>query len=182
LSRKVVLRVPESFSTTALFTRDHRYRYELSRVWDKTRPMAFFVGLNPSVADEVVEDRTQIRIRNFARSWGYGGYYMGNIYALVSTDPRRLWRDKDPVGKETDAHLLAMQRRTALTVAAWGCQKPAHDRAKEVAELLGKERRLYALALAADGCPRHALYLKSDHEPVPFRGFGSTCEPDEKSK
>ncbi|MFT5339274.1 MAG: hypothetical protein ACI9IO_001010 [Cyanobium sp.] len=45
--------------------------------------MVAFVGLNPSYADESINDPTIRRSINFAKEWGSEGTYMLNAYALV---------------------------------------------------------------------------------------------------
>ena len=67
---------------------DNKYRYSLWRIWDKNKPIILFIMLNPSTADAVNNDKTMTRVKNFAESWGYGGVYVGNLYAFRSTDPK----------------------------------------------------------------------------------------------
>ena len=63
------------------------YRYLLS--WEKKHQI-IFIGLNPSTADERIDDPTIRRCRGFAESWGYGKMYMLNLFAYRSTDPNPL--------------------------------------------------------------------------------------------
>jgi hypothetical protein len=69
---------------------DKLYRYQLSRIWDETKPKVLFIMLNPSTADADVDDPTIRRVINFAKSWNYGGVYVVNLYAFRSTDPKGL--------------------------------------------------------------------------------------------
>jgi hypothetical protein len=63
------------------------YRYELRRVWDAQLGLACWVMLNPSTADANEDDPTIRRCVNFARTWGYGGIVVRNLFALRATDP-----------------------------------------------------------------------------------------------
>lgn len=56
----------------AEFSDDRVYRYRLSRVWGEGR-RATFIMLNPSTADEYVDDRTLARCLAFARDWKLDG-------------------------------------------------------------------------------------------------------------
>lgn len=39
---------------TATFSKDKKYRYYLTRQWDLNKPTVMFIGLNPSVVNEVI--------------------------------------------------------------------------------------------------------------------------------
>ena len=56
----------------ATFSPCRRWRYLLWRQWDAAKPVANFLMLNPSTADEVKLDPTCSRARNYAEKWGYG--------------------------------------------------------------------------------------------------------------
>ena len=45
------------------------YRYKLSRTWDSTKPTILFIGLNPSIADETIEDPKITLFINYAKAW-----------------------------------------------------------------------------------------------------------------
>ena len=49
---------------TAVLSDDNIYRYQLSRIWDEEKPKILFIMLNPSTADEFVEDPTIRRVVN----------------------------------------------------------------------------------------------------------------------
>jgi hypothetical protein len=65
------------------FSTDRKYRYALWRKWDAINPLAMFIGLNPSTANEDGDDRTIERITAIVTNWGYGGFYMMNLFAIV---------------------------------------------------------------------------------------------------
>jgi hypothetical protein len=167
--RNIKILVPESFVRGSVFSEDRQYRYSLFRRWGNG-PTVLFIGLNPSIADDTRDDPTQLRMRKAAQDWGYGGYCVGNLFALVSTDPKELLRAKDPVGPRNDETLLTLHRNSSRTIAAWGCQGDmVHRRALKVLYNLRDVGPFYAMATCADGCPRHPLYLRSGLEPIPFR-------------
>lgn len=151
----------------AEFSPDRTYRYRLSRVWGEG-PRATFVMLNPSTADEHVEDRTIGRCIAFAKQWGLEGLNVVNLYALRSTDPAGLWRVADPVGPQNDSYLHEAATSGDLIVAAWG----AHAKKDRVAEVLAIPglNKLTCLATTKQGYPRHPLYLSGSLTPMPWPG------------
>src|SRR3954469_17706712 len=92
--------------TGARFSADGLYRYALWRVWDADRGLCNFLMLNPSTADETVNDPTVARCARRARSWGYGGLVVTNLFAFRATDPSGLRAAPDPVGPEDDAAIV----------------------------------------------------------------------------
>lgn len=142
-----------------------RYRYELSRVWSMDpKRFCMFVMLNPSTADAQLDDPTIRRCIGFAKSWGYDGLYVGNVYAYRSTDPKQLWAVDDPVGPENDACLKEMAHRCDLVVAAWG----TNARLERIGCVLGALRysnNVHYLELTKARQPKHPLYLKSQLMP-----------------
>ena len=77
---------------SAEFSPDKVYRYELWRIWDEALPVCMFIGLNPSTADETVDDPTIRRCINFAKEWGYGQLVMTNLFAFRATKPAEMMR------------------------------------------------------------------------------------------
>ena len=128
-----------------------------------------FIGLNPSTADEIKNDRTVTRCENFAFEWKYGGLWMLNIFAFRATDPRRMKAAPDPVGPDNDAYILRVADKAGLIVAAWGNNGEYGSRGLTVCQLL-KHTNLYCLGVTNQGQPKHPLYLKADLKPVLYKG------------
>lgn len=107
---------------SASFSPCRRYRYWLRIVWDDSKPLAAFIGLNPSTADEVKDDPTVRRCRNFASSWGCGGMVMFNLFPFRATLPTVMKVEADPDGDWTKDDLLASLKSmcTGPWVACWG--------------------------------------------------------------
>lgn len=146
----------------AYFSDDRRYRWALSRCWgDERVPMMMFVGLNPSTADEVTLDPTMRRVVAFAKREGFGGIWMGNLFALRSTDPKLLKVSFSPVGKENDSWLLDMAHWTEQVVFGWGSHGGYLDRSLHVRKLLADYKPV-CLGKTKNGQPKHPLYLKAD--------------------
>lgn len=143
----------------AVFSPCQTYRYLLVRRWQPGLPLVVFIGLNPSTADDVCNDPTIRRCMSFARSWGYGGVGMINLFAFRATQPSDMKRAVDPVGPANDAWIRCVTHDAYVVVAAWGTQGGFRARCCEVA---GWVENLYCLGLTKAGYPRHPLFVRRD--------------------
>lgn len=121
------------------------------------------IGLNPSTADEVEDDATLVRCMNFAKSWGYGGVCMANLFAYRATNPDDMKAQKDPIGTDNDAWLLKLAKEAGIVVAAWGNDGSYLERSTAVRQMLAN---LYCLKMNKSGEPAHPLYLSADLTPI----------------
>lgn len=147
----------------AEFSECRNYRYALWRIWDKSKPLVMFIGLNPSTANETDNDPTIKSVCRIAKSNGYGGVYMMNCFSLVSTDPKKLQEVYDCLHEREDIEnmrwLLEVKRKCADVVFAWGNFDIVRQRAKSI---IGYFKDAKVLALNKNGSPKHPLYCKSD--------------------
>ena len=148
---------------SANFSRCRTYRYALWRSWDEHKPYAMMIGLNPSTADEVEDDPTLIRCINFAKSWGYGGVCMTNLFAYRATDPNDMKAAADPVGASNNRWLTRLAKEAGIVVAAWGNDGSYLNRASQIKN---KIPNLYCLKMNKSGEPAHPLYLRAELKPV----------------
>lgn len=148
----------------AVFDPDRKYRYCLWRVWDETKPLVMFIGLNPSKANEVDLDPTVTRVKGFAKKWGYGGFYMMNLYGIVGSNPKILITDPDPLG-DNDRWLDIIAAKCERIIFAWGVFRQAKERRKEVA---ARFPGAYCLKKTKDGHPWHPLYVAANTQPILF--------------
>ena len=192
----------DGMTRTAVISPCGRYRYALGRTWDIDLPPFVIVMLNPSTADEKVDDRTVQKCIAFARSKVCGGLLVVNLFAFRATEPADMWaearRGVDIVGPENDQHIRSIIRRIGPTsppdaawssdpgagdvVVGWGTPKserdrPTHEaRVRAVLQLIRAENRC-AQSIGEqtkDGNPRHPLYLRlaSQLRPWPGRSCG----------
>lgn len=147
----------------ARFSPCGRYRYAQWCVWDETKPHVAIIGLNPTRADAVKNNPTINRCIAFARSWGYGGVCVANLFAFEAITPAELMRAEDPVGPDNDRWLLEIARAADAVVAAWGNDGTHLGRSAEVRRMIPG---LHALKVNKSGEPAHPLYLKGSLVPV----------------
>ena len=151
----------------ATFSPCRRWRYLLWRRWDAKQPVANFLMLNPSTADEVKLDPTCSRARDYAERWGYGALVVTNIFAWRATDPEAMKAARDPVGRGNDAAIVRAAKESALVVCAWGNHGGFLGRSTGILEKLKANNiPLRALRVNANGEPAHPLYLPGKLEPI----------------
>ncbi len=147
----------------AIIDETGKYRYQLLRIWDESKPLAVFIMLNPSTADENEDDPTIKRCMNYARSWGYGGIKVVNLFAYRATDPKELSKVSDPIGPENNRYIWEAVSGDGIVIAAWGACNHVRNRMDWA---LPASKELYCLGKTKDGHPKHPLYLKADLKPV----------------
>jgi len=147
----------------AFFSSDRVYRYSLLRSWKGGKATTVcFVGLNPSTADEKLDDPTIKRCMNYANDWGYGSIVMVNLFAYRATNPKELRTIHDPVGPANMNYVKNATNKCELTVCCWGTGGHLHDQGRKV---LMELKDPHYLKLTKDGFPCHPLYLKSTLTP-----------------
>lgn len=156
----------QKIESGAEFSTCGKFRYSLWRIWDD-RPKVMFICLNPSTADATKSDPTMRRIEGFARSLGYGGFYICNCFPCVSTDPKKIWwePDSDLVNYLTIANL---SQECSNVIFAWGTNRLI-QRTERDQLFMDYFPNALALKVTKDGYPAHPLYLKADLKPVPFK-------------
>ncbi len=148
----------------AAFDPTGRFRYLLWRVWESSKPLIHFCGLNPSTADHEISDPTCTREVTRAHAMGFGGYVKSNIFAARSTDPKGLrgdWGPTGPVGSVTnDSAIILASRSSGKVVCCWGHHGSFGNRGLYVARMLrdfGVEMSCFGITKG--GHPKHPLYL-----------------------
>ncbi|KKN06946.1 hypothetical protein LCGC14_1072000 [marine sediment metagenome] len=157
--------------TGAVFSPDGKFRYALWRFWNYPAAAAgeakavMFTMANASLAGRFNDDPTTQKVARYAKRWGYDGFYVGNLFAVVDT----YWTgvgegEAKKGGPDCDKWLMTMRNSSVLHIAAWGFMGGYQpERAKEVRAMFP---RLYHLGLSLKGLPKHPLYLSADQAPV----------------
>ncbi len=152
----------------ATFSPCRRWRYLLWRRWDEAKPVANFLMLNPSTADEVKLDPTCARARDYAERWGYGALIVTNVFGWRATDPARM----KAVEGSGRSGKRCRHREGGEGIGDRGLrlgESRCVSRAlfTQVRALLTKSRiKLHVLRVNANGEPAHPLYLPGRLEPI----------------
>jgi hypothetical protein len=86
-------------------SKDGKNRYYLKKTWDETKTIGSFLGINPSKADSLYIDNTVMNCNNLAVKWGWGGYYILNLYPFYSTNPELI--EKSSEAEETNLDIVS---------------------------------------------------------------------------
>lgn len=152
---------------SAIFSPCRSYRYTLTREWGDG-PTLVVIMLNPSTADELLDDPTVAGMIKRAQAWGYGRLVVLNLFAWRSTDPRALKTVSYPVGLSNDARIVTEAAKAAMVICAWGSASPlVPERAEHVkTTLIENGIKLHYLKMGKTGQPWHPLYLRHDLKPT----------------
>jgi hypothetical protein len=150
-----------------------KYRYWLTRCWDRSRPPLMFIMLNPSTADANVDDPTIRRCIHFAAREDCGGIAVVNLFAFRAKSPGDLPKQFDPFGPRNQGYLMQALMRSGphnmKIVCAWGGMKFAQSYAEDFRLLVERENvPVWCLGTNDDGSPKHPLYLKNEQPILPF--------------
>jgi len=149
------------------FSPDRRYRYTLRRVTGLGFSTCLFICLNPSTADETVDDPTVRRCIGFSRRWAFGNLVVCNLFAYRATSPKDMKTQDDPIGPANDDAMVREASFANRVVCAWGNDGAYRARWLHVLALLhDRQLELHHLGLTGTGQPKHPLYLKSNTEPI----------------
>ena len=150
----------------AIYSPCERYRYSLTRTWQDSAPKVNFIMLNPSTATELQNDPTVERCEQRARTLGFGGFCVTNIFAWRDTDPKKMRTAANPIGAEHDAAILNGCAWADHIIAAWGTHGAHLQRGPAVKTLLWTLKMpIYHLGLTKAGHPKHPLYLSYAQQP-----------------
>ena len=162
----------------AIRSPDRRYRYVLWRQlrWDEDAPDFVAIMLNPSTADEAVNDPTIRRCLGFANRERAGRLVVVNLFAMRATDPAELerWTIQEAVGPDNLLYMTeivrdAASRPSSIMLAAWGANWRADVLSGDAYELVASyDMTMRCLGTTKSGAPRHPLYVRADAPLVPW--------------
>ena len=159
---------PNPTIKTAEPTGQSEYRYWLTRKWDNERPLAGFIGINPSTADEQDSDPTLSKCQSIAYKFGFGGVILVNLFAVRDQEPSIVNTRSDPVGPNNKEYLQRFAEEIDCAIAAWGNAEAEYpERVQQVKETINRD--LWAVYLTEKGYPKHlSRYSKEKVNPVRY--------------
>lgn len=162
--------------SNAIFSECRRYRYFLRRPIPQDYNgyrSCVFIMLNPSTADEQVDDPTIRRCIGYARSWKCTDLIVVNLFPFRATDPKELaWQPPVPEATEwrNEQAISEAFYRGGDFVAAWGANPIAQERAERFMNKWGSGHNIMCLGKTKSGAPRHPLYVPAATQLEAYRG------------
>lgn len=153
----------------ATFSNDKVYRYRLTRSLGSAGFRICWAMLNPSKADGDRNDLTVSKCMEFSRRMGASSLVVVNLFALISTDPKKLLTHADPVGPLNRYFLKTAALGCDKLMVAWGAlpRRIMGAAAPMVEELLFWNKQTFCLGDTKSGAPRHPSRL----------GYATNVEP-----
>lgn len=139
----------------ATFSECGKYRYKLWRIWDESKPKVMCIGLNPSTANATKPDPTITNLIKMLKLLGYGGFYMTNLFAWISSKPNDILTCNDPIGDNENV-LKEVSEICDDVIACWGNFKEAEERIREV---LPRYPNALCFGVNKNGTPAHPLAM-----------------------
>ena len=175
---------PSPVCDDAEFTGDGLERLWLSRKVEEINwrsdvaPVGLVIGLNPSRAGAARDDtdHTITKGIEFARRWGWSGFWMGNLFTCIETYSAKLktLSYETAVGLHGSAVLQAMIPLAPVIIVCWGSAVPKQKRRRvvEVCEQIRVLKRpdagVLCFGLSKAGDPMHPLMLGYETKLVKF--------------
>lgn len=149
----------------ALFSEDRKHRYLLWRIWKQKTPSLLFIGLNPSTADDKMNDPTIRRLIKFAAGWGFGSLYCANLFTQVTPRPSDLIKVDNLAIEKSILSIQRSAEKCDTILFGWGSFKEAKMVSEQIVEMFPRAK---CLGVNHDGSPKHPLYLKATVSLEPY--------------
>ena len=152
----------ETVKCEAIFNDERTHRYMWKRVWDKDKPIACVIMINPCLADcLLMETTTYLVVNNIACLEKFGGVEIVNLYSMLTRKLEMRWTsDGELFDSNTDTYIKKAAAECDTIILAWGTgvlgNKRIHQRIKDVMEKLKPFRN--KLSVITDGDDVRAVH------------------------
>ena len=152
---------------------NYRYRLYRNLIAELSDKALLVCMLNPSTADDEVNDPTIDSVCRLAKNNGFSKLLVINLFAIRATEQQNMWMHKDPIGPENwdtwQRVLEELDPAKDVVALAWG-RPPKKSYIDKYAEALTQASyqlsqwngKIMTWITNVDGSPRHPLYIKAD--------------------
>lgn len=123
----------ETIKCEAVFSEDHTHRFLLKRTWNKNKPLAAVIMLNPCHADSLITDTTTfLVVNNVARMEEFGGVAILNLYSILTSKLNFKWNADDDLNRpENNEYIVRTAEEAKVIILAWGRAQDVNRRVAE---------------------------------------------------
>lgn len=139
----------DTIKCEAIFNDDKTHRLMWKQVWNKDKPMACVIMLNPSMSDTIICDlTTSLVVNNIARLEEYGGVFIVNLFTILTPKLQmRFAQETDINMYENDNYIRSSCEQSAVIIMGWGCGAEKNvrisNRIDQVLTLLSKHEEKF---------------------------------------
>ena len=150
-----------TIKSEAVFSDDKNNRLFLRREWDRNKPTALVIMINPSSSTLIHTDITTVCILNNLEALDYGAVEIANMYSLMTNKISfRFNSDEVLLHPDTDAYIMKSAEKAQLIIIAWGTIGENNQRVKKrqhnILKLL--EKHSHKMKLIGDSTGRIGLH------------------------
>ena len=170
----------DTIKCEAVFNEDKTHRLLWKRVWNKEKPMACIIMINPCLSDNIVTDTTtSLVVNNVARLEEYGGVSIVNLFSLLTPKLQMRWaRDIDINDLDNDNYIKKAADEASVVILAWGKGAELNvritNRANQVLDLLAPHKEKFKVISDGERQGLHPLtptirakWILESFEPTP---------------
>ncbi|WP_163969575.1 DUF1643 domain-containing protein [Oceanobacillus halotolerans] len=149
--------IENTITSRTIISDNNNYRYQLTRIWDKSNDIVSIIMLNPSKADSIKNDKTVISLTNYLIDEGYGGMDIVNLFAFMTTSPSDLKYRKEEYEVVNDEYIRKTAEESNILIVGWGSDQKKYIRRKREVErlLIPFQHKLKCFKDNKGRCPRH---------------------------
>lgn len=118
------------------YSHDHKYRYSLAHIEDRSKPTMLFIGYHAHPDDVKPESRLTKHLMRFAKMYSHGSFILCNFYAFITEIHEELDMQYDPIGPDNDIMISAACAQSDTIIMCHGIAD--HIREAEVCKLTDK--------------------------------------------
>ena len=143
----------DTIKCEAVFNEEKTHRFSWKQVWNKDKPIACVVMLNPCQANTIITDTTTfLVVNNIYRLGDYGGVAIVNLFSLLT--PKLSFKASGKLNDErNDEYIKKAAEEASTVILAWGKASETNlkvaERARQVIELLDAQKE--KLCIISDG-------------------------------
>jgi hypothetical protein len=130
----------ETIKCEVAYSDDRKHRYMLKRVWNKEKPIACVITIQPSMANNLSMDMTTfLTINGVTNLEDYGGIIIVNLFSILTT--KLNFRSPELLNDvSNDVYIKKAAEEASVVILAWGksatTNMKLYHRSEQVLELL----------------------------------------------